>query len=317
MATIKNTHLFFTALITAVILALIIGTIYFINSDKSSLTVETDSTNPTKNITAIDKNIKTVGSEWQWGEFEQKRKKDGDSTIATNIESIDETVAGVFFDIEVIHHELQEVRIDNDGNVILDSTALEALNKTLNYSNIEFTQLDLETLQALIQVGLPGTAGEQTAEIVGDYYQYLQARHEFDSLYREIQNPATAKLHYAELQSLRKMYLGETVAQQLFQEQDKEALYMLESMALATNTELSPEERETQQKQLADLHHRIQPNIPNWEARHQAYIQQKQLILESGLTEEHQHNQLEELRSSHFTASELNTAQSYDLLQSN
>lgn len=250
---------------------------------------------------------KTVGSEWQWDNVYKVTETKKNQTPAMN-------TSKVIFDIPAVYAKLQEVRVDENGDVILDSIALKALNETLDYSNFDLNQIDLGNLQQIIRMGLPGSTGKQTAEFVGNYYRYLQARDELDALYRDADTPAALDTQFQERQALREMYLGQQAAEQLFREQDSEERYMMDSMLLAADPRLSAEEASQQQKIIDEQHHEAYPPVANWQSRYRAFSAQKKLIMDAGLSPEESEHQIEELRKNQFTEDELHIARTHGML---
>lgn len=257
-----------------------------------------------KQTTAPQESQRTIATEWQWDEVassEEERSESGRYSGAT-----------AEFDVTVIYDNLQAVRLDEEGDVIMDDVALRALDEALDHGELELTGADLEELQELIRIGLPGKAGEQTAGIVGDYYEFLGAKQEFEAVYEAADTVRDFESEYEELVALRELYLGEEVARQLFAESDKEARFMLKSMALEADSSLDPEEREERQRELARQHYDKTPDIPDWDRRYQAYRQEKQYILDAGLAEEEQERQLRQLASQHFTENEIGSVERYE-----
>jgi hypothetical protein len=245
---------------------------------------------------------KTVGTQWQWNNFAEPS--------AAKVEP-DEQRTPAPFDIPFIYEALQDVRLDEHGNVVVDDEALKALDETLNFSGLELSPADLEELQSLIRIGLPGPAGEQTAEVVGNYYRFLQAEKEFNELYGAPGMDANVESGYEELVALRELYLGPEVASKLFEKQDRDARYMLRSMLLARDESLKPEEREARQKKLAASFHSESPDLPQWEERYGLFQYEQQTIVESTLSEEEKQRQIEQLLEQHFDADEIPAVKDY------
>ncbi len=182
----------------------------------------------------------TVGSAWQWRNTAAMTGQ----TDPTASEAIPEHLP---FSADAIYEALQEVQIDENGDVVLDNKALEALNKTFKHGQVELSEEQLAALQELIQVGLPGKAGEQTARIVGDFYQYLEAKEDFNSAHRapanQVPADATVEQQYAELRALRQTYLGQDVADKLFAQEDAGAQYMFKAREIQADPNLTPEQK--------------------------------------------------------------------------
>lgn len=296
------------ASLTLLLVVVVVGVTWFMRSLDPNANVSpsgvTDHSEPGE-IESSDNNDKqrTIATEWQWETFPNSRPGARDQDVAPS-----ESTAP--FDVTVIYEALQLVRVDENDDVVLDDTALKALNETLDYSDIALNAAELEELQELIRIGLPGKAGEQTARVVGDYYRFLGAKEEFEAVY-EVQGDRHHESEYEELVSLRELYLGREVAQQLFAEEDKDARYMLAAMQLEADDSLTQEERSRQIRELAAQ--RDQTNdSPNWDRRYAAFEQQKQYIVDAGLSETEQAKQIEQLLAEHFSGEELATAKALE-----
>lgn len=246
---------------------------------------------------------KTVGTEWQWDNFSDEAEANG--------EHAEQQSASVPFDVPFIYEALQDVRLDAQGNVVVDDEALKALDETLKFSNLDLNPAALEELQELIRIGLPGSAGEQTAKIVGNYYRFLQAEKEFNELYRNPGMDGDLQAGYEELVALRELYLGADVASKLFEKQDRDARYMLESMLLARDDSLSPEEKQARQEQLSASFHSQAPELPRWEERYRLFEHEEQAIVESTLSEEEKQRQRDLLLRQHFGPDEISAVKDY------
>jgi hypothetical protein len=244
---------------------------------------------------------KTVGSEWKWDNFSQPS-----TAVDSEVNESDKV-----FDVPFIYHSLQRVRLDEQGNVIVDHEALTALDETLNFSGLQLDAAQMEELKTLIRIGLRGRAGEQTAEIVEDYYRYLQAEKEFNQLAKTPGAEVDVQAAYEELVALRELYLGPEVAKKLFAQRDQDARYMLESMMLARNESLSAEERRARQEQLSAEFNAQTPVIDRWEQRYQIFQDAEAAVMSSALSDEEKQQQLEELLKQHFSADELPAVRRY------
>jgi len=188
--------------------------------------------------------------------------------------------------------------------VVVDNRALEALNDTFDYGAVELSEQNLALLEELIQIGLPGKAGEQTARIVRDYYHYLEAREAFNAMYEGNEN-ADAERQYQELQALRGMYMGQNVAERLFAQSDANARYMFEVRDIEADTTLSAEEKAAR---LSELNEQLQAHtvpVENWRERFADFQAEKQRILEAGLSEQEKRVQVKALMRQHFQPDEL------------
>lgn len=199
----------------------------FRNSDKlvSDVTIEKTKTN-TSDLDGGN----TVAQAWQWEGFQNTKGGRAKETVGVTKESGADSDSEIPFDIVFIYDALQNVKLDKNENVIVDHDALTALNETLDSNVLVLDQLGLDKLRTLIKIGLPGKAGEQAARIVTDYYNYLEAKKDFNQIYPTAESLQEHRSQYSEMLALRNLYLGEDVAQRLFEQEDLDAEYMFSAM---------------------------------------------------------------------------------------
>jgi lipase chaperone LimK len=246
----------------------------------------------------------TIATEWQWVSGQPE-------VLQTN--TTDDTNTVLPFTEESVYIALQAVKLDEGGDIILDHDALISLDEALERIHNRLNQASLEALQELIKQSLPGKAGTQTAELVKNYYDFLEAKEEFSRI-----NEAMADTNnenslqaleinvqlYAELQALRERYLGYEATESLFRVSDANAKYMFDSMKLALNDQLTNEERLEQRKIIEAEHLEQSINITNWPSRYSAFNNEKQYIVASSISDDDKRQQLETLLSQHFDEEE-------------
>ncbi len=212
-----------------------------------------------------DQSQATIASEWQW----QTNVNSAQDSLADE-EQIDSNTLP--FTEKSVHDALQAVKLDENGDVILDHDALVSLDEALERI---YNQLDggsLRELEKLIESSLPGKAGEQTAKLVSDYQGFLQAKERFSQIHEgsgyDANNQQTlATINrdvelYSELQDLRELHLGTETAQLLFHQSDANAEFMFESIKLGMQTDLTPEQIAARQ---AELEQRLTESLGNSE----------------------------------------------------
>ncbi|MCW8195790.1 hypothetical protein F6455_13430 [Proteobacteria bacterium 005FR1] len=246
---------------------------------------------------------KTVGTEWQWDNFPERKYANGEHAKQQNTSAP--------FDVPFIYDALQDVRLDEQGNVVVDDEALKALDETLKFSGLDLSPAALNELQELIRIGLPGSAGVQTADIVGNYYRFLQAEKEFNELYRSPGMNVDLEAGYEELVALRELYLGADVASELFEKQDRDGRYMLQSMLLERDESLSAEEKQARQEQLSSRFHSPAPQLPRWEERYRLFQYEQQAILESAVSDAEKQRQTDLLLQQHFDTDEIPAVEAF------
>jgi len=246
----------------------------------------------------------TIATQWQWGTL-QKANTHSVNNIDTSTERP--------FTAESVYIALQAVKIDSDGNIILDHDALISLDEALERIHNRLNRDSLAELQTLIKRYLPSTAGEQTADMVERYYHFLEAKEEFSRINEamadtnnenSIQAIETNELLYSELKSLRERYLGYEATNSLFRVSDANAKYMFDSMKLALDDQLTLEQRIQERKKIEAHHLEQSINIINWPARFKNFQSKKQHIISSSITDEDKQHQLTELLAQHFDTDE-------------
>jgi lipase chaperone LimK len=279
-----------------------------VNPSQANKKAITQTTETTEVDSALNK--KTIATAWQW-EFEPSNDN-AQKAETLNIDSNKnvDIVSSIPFTEESVYHALHAVKLDDNGDIIIDNDALTALNKTFGYDEVKLDDETLEKLQDLIKLGLPGNAGEQAAQIVADYYHFLGATHEFNALYETRDNPNRSiedhEAQYNELLALREVYLGSKVADQLFATDNANAQYMFESIKLEANTSLNEEEKKQEQAKIIERHAEKTINVNNWNVRYRDFSEEKKYIINSSISAEEKRDQLTSLMRQHFSYEELN-----------
>ena len=220
-----------------------------------------------------------------------------------------------------IYQSLQAVKVDEEGKLILDHDAFLALDEALARIYDRLDASSLAQLQALIRSALPGITGEQTAELVADYYRFLGAKAVFSSELEPTVENATDTFEqiddnqqlYQELKALRELHLGTEAATELFRVSDAAAEYMFESMKLGLDNALDDEQKVQVYQALQDKQIRDSLNIENWDNRFANYSSTKSDILNSGLSQQAKEAQIQALIAEHFSASEIQKMQYFGL----
>lgn len=261
----------------------------------------------------------TIGTAWQW---DTRNTQVSSSTAVTQAANpATQKTAPSRLSQEQVYTALKPVRLDEEGNIILDHEAKIALDAALASQNLDLEDHELMALQTLIKNSLPEPAGEQTAQLVANYYQFLLARQEFDSLFdggpkvvlpssnedqqaSDLAELSDAEAQYKELSSLRELYLGSEAAQKLFATEDANAHYMLQSFEINADTSLTEDEKMTAHARIQQQHEIATLGIENWQQRYNDYLYQKQIILDAGLDEQQKQEQISQLFRQHFNAEE-------------
>jgi lipase chaperone LimK len=302
--------------ITAIIIAAPI--VFSMINSNDSKSVKIGVNNSASELTEVEpqtleEQTPTIATAWQWSQ---------DNKSATKAITANNSNKTLPFTAKFVYEALKAVKLDEDGNVIHDHDALLSLDEALLRIQNKLDRESLNILQAIIKDGLPGKAGEQTAQIVGDYYNYLEAKDEFSrtseilsesSGHETVNAVENDQILYAELKSLRELHLGNDVSDGLFRITDSDAQYMFESMKLDVDESLSEEERAQQRLEIEALHIQSSINIQNWPDRYSAFQNKKQKIISASLKNEEKKRQITELLNNHFNSKELKRIEYLDI----
>lgn len=197
----------------------------------------------------------TIANKWQWENFAKAQKPGtdaGDSEAATPRPS-DEAP----YDAMTVYKVLQSIRLDENGHVVPDQAALQALERGYSDLGPDVSPQDMSGLQELIRVGLPGPAGEEAARILEDYFRFRAAETEFNQLrmaQADQTGPVAGQLpmlrRHEELMELRRSYLGKEVADGLYAVEDAQARHMLAAIAIEQDADLTADEKQAQRNAL-------------------------------------------------------------------
>lgn len=210
-------------------------------------------------------------------------------------------------DYGMIHEEIGKIRLAEDGSIIIDDNTLEALRRAFPSYRLNLPEEMLNEIEAILKEGLPGISGQQAAEIIRKFYEYAHAKKEMASVYRNnnLKQESREEAKAVE-KALRSLYLGDELAEQLFDQEDKEKSYMHEIHEIATNKELTPEQIKEEKQELSNQY--LASLIHNWESRYQAYQVELSTIEQDGtLDDEETREAIMNLQKESFTIDELRT----------
>lgn len=253
-----------------------------------------------------EKSGATVADAWQW---QQQPLVDSDAIVHGSSKSKPSYTTSE----QKIYQALGDVRLDANGHVIIDAVGLQALYKTIGYGNQLLDNDKIEYLKMVIRRGLPGAAGDDVAEIVANFYGYLDAKNQMKSMYPSMSSIEDLSVQIAELRSLREIYFGSDVAALLFKEQQAHEDYMLENMEISNSDSLTEEEKDVARKQLREQLLADRPDVVNWEQRYDIFLRDKQVVLESDLLPLEKKQQVDALVQQQFTSEELSKIGHLDL----
>lgn len=189
----------------------------------------------------------TIAKQWQWPRDRDQQERDA---TADEDESLP-------FTEQSVYDSLQAVKVDKNGNIILDHDALISLDEALERIHNRLDSESLLKLQDIIRDALPGKTGEQTAQVVEDYQRFLGAQEEFSQMHQgsvstvqTLNSLDNDQALYRELQNLREIHLGTENTASLFHDSDANAEFMFDSLRLGLEQHLTPEEIESRRREI-------------------------------------------------------------------
>ena len=221
---------------------------------------------PQMNAVIQDQNTDSIAYKWQWENFAKKKAPgDGENSKAEE----PRPTAEMPYDAVGVYRVLQSIKIDENGRLVPDQTAMQALERGYHELGPDLSPEAMSGLQELIRTGLPGPAGEEAAQILENYYRFRSAEAEFNQQLEsqlQLANASGAQAEnqlptgdrYEQLVELRRSYLGKEVADSLFAVEDAQARHMFAAIAIQQNADLTAEEKRAQQENLqAQLNDRL------------------------------------------------------------
>lgn len=287
-----------TIITASVLLSALIGFTIFNSGSKVTII-----NNNAPSITPENFKPLTVASAWQ-GEVKALPNANKMNEHLSKKDESNGEEKGFVLDYAMIQQEIGNIRLTEDGNIIIDDIALKALRRAFPPYRLNLTPEMLDEIEEIMKKGLPGVAGIEAADIIRKFYEYAQAKKEMASVYRDI-NLSQGSREEAEAQeeSLRTLYLGEELAAQLFEKEDKETSYMHSTFEIATNNDMTAEQKEEAKRKLSIEY--LSSLIDNWETRFHAYqVTLNSIKQDSSLSEAEIKDAIINLQKDSFTIEE-------------
>lgn len=219
----------------------------------------------------------------------------------------------LLFTEQSIKQALQAIRVDDEGNLVQDHTTLLSLDEALERLYSKMSQEQLLVLQQFVEGALPPHIGKQTAELIGNYYNYLHAKDVFSRHFERIHaidgKPSTESLQrdellYQELQLIRENHLGQDSSKLLFKVSDANAAFMFANMKLDADTSLTPTQKQDLRRQYREQYIYDSVEIENWRERYDDYRHAHGRIVATDLTQQQLKEHILALFNSTFTVEE-------------
>ncbi|MEX1032021.1 MAG: lipase chaperone [Cellvibrionaceae bacterium] len=217
---------------------------------------------PTPNEDTQNKNSNAIANRWQWENFTGTKPAPEPAADGDNAEVEPRPTSEVPFDVVVIYNILQDIQLDDNGLVVPNQAAKSALEKAFDDLGPDVSPEAMSELQELIRIGLPGKAGEEAARVLENYYQFRLAEEEYnrqvEKQLSQMENPTPSIDRYEELMQLRRRYLGDDIADQLFAVENAQARHMFATVEIQQNADLTDEEKQAELAALQEeLHDRL------------------------------------------------------------
>jgi lipase chaperone LimK len=236
----------------------------------------------------------TIAHQWRWDHLAKPAATNdtGNAEGDTRRPSVE-----MPYDAVAVYKVLQSIRVDENGRLVPDQTAMQALESGYSELGPNLSPEAMSQLQDTIRAGLPGPAGEEAARILENYYRFRAAEAEYNQLRMtsgQMQNKLPTGDRYEELVQLRRSYLGKEVADSLFAVEDAQARHMFAVISVEQNASLSPEEKQAQQAALQDQLNERLLALGQLEPQ-EAAAQRVQRLRESGAADAHIHSTRQQL----------------------
>lgn len=295
----RNTSTLIIVIVAAFVA--VIGSMLWLNKNNA---VQGDSAAPSKApVQLIEPEKDTVGAQWNWDNM-KKHEKEKTTTSDVVKEDTGGSEGDFPYTAEEIYNALQQIRMDEQGNIVIDHILLWSLNDAITTS---LTPQNIADLKELIQLGLPGAAGEQTAELVGKFYDFINARKEYEDMLQTQKEPdmdAHAK-QQQEVLTMREMYLGAETSHKLFAKSDADTAYMVGAMSLHSNNELNEDQKKEAIKAINEKYIEQSMSAMYLNDKYALYLQRKTEIQAQGGDEESIEQALNDAKQEIFSRREL------------
>lgn len=272
-------------------------------SDKRETLVDAPAPAPVKKeIAAATPN--TVGAHWNWDSVDKDRNTTpNDKGKATSTEPAE--ASDFPYSAEEIYLALEKIRVDDSGNLVLDEITLQSLHDALGSGHAKLTDEHVRVLQEIIQMGLPGTTGDQAAELVGNYQQYLSALEDSSALLVRTETVTDQRKQYEEMMHLRRLYLGEDAANSLYAKTEAQNQYMITATEIQADPDLSKEEKVARQQAAMTARIDEQMAAQGLQQQYQEFLDEKKGITERIKDEAERAAELDKALRAHFTKEQL------------
>lgn len=220
---------------------------------------------------------------------------------------------------EAILSYVAEVRLDADGNVVLDDRTLRYLRSSLNQITTDLTAADKAYLHRVLSQGIGGAEGEKAADIVISFYDYLAVKKSLltdaMAINNLLANPIELNNINSRIEALQYSFFDADVVEQLFYKQNMDTRFSYELHALQQDPSMSNTEKRAALDDLKQKYHQSEPPISQWAYKKRLFEEEKAILLQQASMEQSEDitNELQAALVRHFSERELLVMQDYSV----
>ena len=261
-ANIRNTHGYRPlALIGAAIFIVIILCSVYLAGDASSyiyssaMTVVTDTNVAEVNMSELkeydesDDETELVAKVFS-GNNERDAKRNlgtrDEQSILLNKVGVEEGKRTKIIGLVEVENALKLAKLDAFGQLIVNADSEASLSRVVARLPSAMGEEEIEQIQRLIKLSLPGESGEQVADVLIKYYRYKEIE---QSMVLDSEQPGSMKSALEQLTTMaqvRTEIMGQQFSEDLFGMQQRRAEYYLERGIIEQDKSISIEVRELQ-----------------------------------------------------------------------
>jgi len=156
------------------------------------------------------------------------------------------------FDYELVELALQEVKLDEEGALLIDADTADVLSRAVAELPVGMNENILQRVIFLTAKGLPGPAGEQLALILKNYYRYQQTSKEISGLDTEKVGEVRSEHLFQQDIALKELYMGKEVTKGLFGHKHLVRNYLFSRRKVNENSDLSRQQKKQRLTELED-----------------------------------------------------------------
>ena len=159
------------------------------------------------------------------------------------------------FDYELVELALQEVKLDEEGALLIDADTADVLLRAVAELPVDMDENILQRVMFLTTKGLPGPAGEQLALVLRNFFRYQQASTEISGLDNVTVGEVRSEHLFQQDVALKELYMGKEITAGLFGHKHLVRSYLFSRRKVNENSDLT---RQQKKQRLAELEGQFQ-----------------------------------------------------------